>query len=322
MEIEISPFMFSHLISEVVTKIRSNCLDSNTTWHERTSVTFPWKYIYGVPRGGFSVAVALSYEMGLNLLNSLENKKTTKDVLVVDDVVGTGETRKRYCDFDFACLHSKVDYGELELCASGKTVVGQFLPYNEWVTYPWEETESKGPEDAVVRQLEYIGEETKREGLQETPARVVKSWDEIYSGYGENPEDMITTFENDEYQQMVVIKDCELFSMCEHHLLPFIGKAHIAYIPNGRVIGASKLIRLLEVYARRAQIQERIGDQVTNALMEYLEPEGAACRIEAQHLCMMARGVAKQNSKMVTTSLKGSFLDDEKVREEFLSTVG
>jgi GTP cyclohydrolase IA len=177
--------------------------------------------------------------------------------------------------------------------------------------------ESNLAEHLVYQILGQIGENPNREGLLKTPERVVRSWDELYCGYYEDPADLLTTFHTDGSDQMVLLKNIEMYSMCEHHMLPFIGKAHIAYIPkDGVVIGISKLARLLEIYARRLQIQERIGNDVTEALMKYLNPLGAACVIEAQHLCMQARGVGKQKSIMVTSSLKGVFLDKPAAREE------
>lgn len=173
--------------------------------------------------------------------------------------------------------------------------------------------------EGLVRQLLYeMGENPEREGLQDTPRRVVKSWEQLYSGYKQKPEDVMTVF-NEECDEIVLLKDIELYSMCEHHNLPFIGKAHVAYLPDGgRVVGISKLARLVEIYARRMQIQERIGIQVTNALMELLKPKGAACIIEAQHLCMRMRGVGKQNSIMTTSSMKGAFREDSVLRQELM----
>jgi GTP cyclohydrolase IA len=176
--------------------------------------------------------------------------------------------------------------------------------------------------DAITTIIAAIGDDPKRDGLQETPTRVMNSWCEIFSGYGKDPRDMLTTFENDGYDQMVILTDVEFYSTCEHHMLPFFGKAHIAYIPTkGKVVGISKLARLLEVYTRRLQIQERIGEQVTKALMEHLQPEGAACILEATHFCMTCRGVNKQHSKMVTSSLKGSFLTQPEARQELLTLI-
>ena len=177
-------------------------------------------------------------------------------------------------------------------------------------------------EYTVTSQLECLGEDPSREGLRDTPKRVVRSWDELYSGYTKDPKDILTTFTDvEEYSQIVLLKDIELFSMCEHHILPFFGKAHIAYLPNGRVLGISKLARLLDIYARRLQIQERIGQQVTKALMEHLQPEGAACVIEAVHMCMRMRGVSKQGSTMVTSSVEGCFLKDASIRSELMSLI-
>ncbi len=169
--------------------------------------------------------------------------------------------------------------------------------------------------------LRHLGENPTREGLLDTPKRVVKSWGEIYSGYNKQPEDVLTTFDSDGYDQIVLLKDIELYSMCEHHMLPFFGKAHVAYIPDGRVIGISKLARLVDMYARRLQIQERIGEQVTDALMAHLMPKGAVCIIEATHMCMRMRGVAKQNSTMVTSSMRGVFMDKPEARNELMQLI-
>ena len=177
-------------------------------------------------------------------------------------------------------------------------------------------------EDSLREQLIFIGENPDREGLRATPDRIVRSWEELYSGYDKDPEDMMTTFSADGHDQMVILKDIELYSMCEHHMLPFFGKAHVAYIPGSKIVGISKLARLVDIYARRLQIQERIGDQVTDALMEFLKPKGAACVIEAVHMCMRMRGVAKQQSVMVTSSLRGAFLDNGSgSREELMSRI-
>jgi len=145
-------------------------------------------------------------------------------------------------------------------------------------------------------------------GTKETHKRFYKAWEFMTSGCRTDIVSLFTTFEKGDYDQMVLLKNIELYSMCEHHLLPFIGKAHVAYIPGTKIVGISKLARLVDAYSRRLQIQERIGEQVTQALMDYLQPVGAACIIEAQHLCMQMRGVKKQNSVMQTSSLKGVFL--------------
>jgi len=173
----------------------------------------------------------------------------------------------------------------------------------------------------IKKQLAYIGEDPDREGFIDTPKRIVKMWDEIYAGYSKDPADILTTFSADGCDQIVLLKDIELYSMCEHHNLPFYGKAHVAYLPGEKVIGISKLARLVDIYARRMQIQERIGEQVTEALMNYLQPRGAACIIEATHMCMRMRGVGKQNSTMITSSMKGAFLTDTAVKQELLTLI-
>lgn len=167
-----------------------------------------------------------------------------------------------------------------------------------------------------------IGEDPERQGLRDTPSRVVKSWSTIFGGYKMDPKEILERrFASEKYDQMIVLRDIEMFSTCEHHMLPFYGKAHIAYIPNGHVVGLSKLARLVECFARRLQIQERLTQQIADALNEHCQPRGVAVMIEAQHLCMVARGVQKQNSVMSTSALRGLFKDEQKVREEFLCMV-
>jgi len=177
-------------------------------------------------------------------------------------------------------------------------------------------------EDLIQAILRQLGEVPEREGLKNTPGRVVKSWGEIYAGYGKDVASIFTTFTDvHDYDQIVICKDIELYSMCEHHMLPFFGKAHVAYLPNKKVVGISKLARLVDIYARRLQIQERIGQQVVDALMENLQPKGAACIIQATHMCMRMRGVSKQQSIMITSSLKGTFLNDHAARSELLQLI-
>lgn len=174
---------------------------------------------------------------------------------------------------------------------------------------------------ALTDALSVIGDDPSREGLIDTPDRIIRSWGELFSGYKQNPEDVLTTFTEGACDEMVIVKDIQFYSTCEHHMIPFFGTAHIAYIPNGKVVGVSKLVRLLNVFARRMQIQERIGTQVVDALMKYLEPKGAACVIEAQHLCMKARGVQNQTSVMQTSALRGAFKDEAETRNEFLGMI-
>lgn len=170
----------------------------------------------------------------------------------------------------------------------------------------------------VRRQLELLGEDTERDGLVRTPARVEAALRWLTRGYHESVEDVVrgALFE-EPHESMILVRDIEIYSMCEHHMLPFFGKAHVAYLPNGRMIGLSKIPRVVDVFARRLQVQERLTDRVADALMAVLEPHGVGVVIEAYHLCMMMRGVEKQNSKTVTSALRGSFLDGS-TRDEFL----
>ncbi len=178
--------------------------------------------------------------------------------------------------------------------------------------------------NSIKEILEHIGEDPSREGLKETPNRMMRSWKELFCGYNQNVSEIFTFFKEDDvvpFEQIILLKDIEFFSTCEHHFLPFIGKAHVAYIPSNKIVGISKLARVVDVFSRRLQIQERIGNQVTEALMEHLEPLAAACIIEAKHLCMSCRGVGKINSVMVTSSLKGGFLNNPKSRKELMSLI-
>ncbi len=172
----------------------------------------------------------------------------------------------------------------------------------------------------VRRQLDLLGEDADREGLLKTPERVAKSLQWLTKGYQTQVKDVIGTgvFRSEGHRNMVMVRDIELYSLCEHHMLPFFGKAHVAYIPNGHIVGLSKIPRIVEVFARRLQVQERLTDQIASALNEALEPTGVGVVIEAYHLCMMMRGVEKQNSRTITSALRGVFKDDPKTREEFL----
>jgi len=176
--------------------------------------------------------------------------------------------------------------------------------------------------ELVRRQLRALGEDPERDGLLRTPERVEKAMRWLTRGYALSVEEAVggAVFDED-HHNMVIVKDIEMYSMCEHHMLPFFGKVHIAYIPNGRIVGLSKLPRVVEVFARRLQVQERMTEQIARALMEVLRPEGVGVVIEAAHLCMMMRGVEKQNSRTITSAMKGVFLDDIRTREEFLRLV-
>lgn len=176
-------------------------------------------------------------------------------------------------------------------------------------------------QDLIKEILEYIGEDPQREGLRDTPKRVVASWEKIFSGYKQKPEDVLTVFGDESYDEMIVVKNIEFYSTCEHHMLPFYGRAHIGYIPDGKIIGLSKLPRLVEIFARRLQNQERLTNQICKALFGILKPKGVGVIIEAKHFCMMARGVEKQCSEVTTSALIGSFKKDLNTRSEFLKLI-
>ena len=177
-------------------------------------------------------------------------------------------------------------------------------------------------EKAVKEILQLVGENPGREGLRRTPVRVAKAWEFLTSGYGKDAKQILSSAVfKEKYNEMVIVKDIDFFSMCEHHLLPFYGKAHVAYIPNGKILGLSKIPRIVEVFSRRLQVQERMTQEIADTLFEALEPDGVAVVIEARHLCMMMRGVEKQNSVATTSAMLGSFRDDERTRNEFLNLI-
>jgi len=170
--------------------------------------------------------------------------------------------------------------------------------------------------------IRLLGEDPDRQGLHDTPMRVAKAWQFLTKGYTQDANAILRSALYDEaYSEMVIVKDIELYSLCEHHLLPFIGKAHIAYIPNGKIVGLSKLARVVDVFARRLQVQERLTHQILQSIEDTLQPHGVAVVIEAQHLCMMMRGVEKQNSITTTSAFTGSFTRTE-TRMEFLNLIG
>ncbi len=169
--------------------------------------------------------------------------------------------------------------------------------------------------------IENLGEDTSREGLEKTPERVAKAMQFLTHGYGLNPLEILTSAVfTEDHKQMIVVKDIEFYSMCEHHMLPFFGKVHVAYIPNGKIVGLSKIPRIIEAYARRMQVQERLTDQIKSCIQEALKPLGVAVVIEAQHMCMQMRGIQKQNSVTTTSSFNGAF-EKDKTRKEFISLV-
>ena len=170
--------------------------------------------------------------------------------------------------------------------------------------------------------LKELGEDPSREGLERTPARVAKAYEYLTSGYNQNVEEVLNSaLFTEEYDEMVVVKDIDYFSMCEHHMLPFFGKAHIAYMPSRKIVGLSKIPRLVEMYSRRLQVQERLTTQIAHTINDVLQPRGVAVVVEGLHLCMLMRGVEKQNSKAVTSAMLGAFRDRPETRAEFMELI-
>jgi GTP cyclohydrolase I len=184
-------------------------------------------------------------------------------------------------------------------------------------------SESPASLESLVRGLlEQLGEDPEREGLMKTPQRVARSLSFLTRGYSEDPKDVINdALFTEDYQEMIVLRDLDFFSLCEHHILPFFGKAHVAYIPKHHIVGISKLARLVDVFSRRLQVQERMTTQIANTLMDTLDPLGVAVVLQAEHLCMRMRGVEKQNSVVVTSAMLGAFRTQQETRQEFMTLV-
>ncbi len=261
--------------------------------------------IYAIPRGGVSV--------GLLLLEFLGKPLTTnpsRHTLIVDDLVDSGKTMSRFKTRKKAVLYVKPHSPKPKYWIE---------EIDGWIDFFYEKKEVD-MSDTVIRTLEFIGEDPTREGLLKTPERVVRSWEKLYGGYGKDPKSIMTVFEDGACDEMVILRDIEFFSTCEHHMLPFFGKISIGYIPRGKVVGVSKLARLVEIFARRLQVQERLVGEIADTLMALLEPAGVMVIAEAKHLCMVARGVEKQNSIMTTSAIRGEFAKVE-ARNEFLTLI-
>jgi GTP cyclohydrolase IA len=256
--------------------------------------------VYAVPRNGIPAALALAEHLPIALVDTPDRAR-----IVVDDLIDSGATAKRYEGKPFFALIDK-----------------RIAPYHgSWIVWPWEGDAAGGIEDNIRRLLQYVGEDASRGGLLETPARVAKAWQEWCEGYGQDPADILKTFEDgaEGVDEMVVVKDIPFYTHCEHHMAPFFGTATIGYLPNQKIVGLSKLSRLLDIYARRLQVQERLGCQVADAIMEHLDALGCGVVITARHLCMESRGIKKQGSTTATSALRGLFKEDPAVRAEFLA---
>lgn len=268
--------------------------------------------IYCVPKNGMILGWLLSSALHKRrkFLNDtgfkLDEAAVTKDTLIFDDLVDSGKTLARFKKNDTAVLYRKPYSPETTYAV--REVEG-------WITFPFESPTPAA--DNVTRLLELIGEDPNRQGLQKTPERFVKMFLEMTKGYYESARSLFESKFESNNSQMVVVKDIDFYSLCEHHLVPFFGKAHVAYIPSGHVLGLSKFARLVEVFARRLQIQEELTEQICTAIQTHLKPAGVMVVIEAQHLCMSMRGVQKMNAKTITSALRGAFKEDKVKTEAF-----
>lgn len=267
-----------------------------------------WLRAYPIPRGGVPVAYALMQLVpGLSLIDN-----PAEADIFIDDLIDSGSTLERYCDeYPGTPFFALID----------KRNNPQFKDL--WIVFPWEVTDTgadQSGDDIIVRLLQLVGENVDREGLRETPARVVKAWKHWTSGYDKDAGELLKVFEDgaEKYDQMVIVKDIPIYSHCEHHLAPIIGTASIAYIPSGKIVGLSKLSRLADMFARRLQVQERLTDQIADALVTHLQPHGVGVIIKARHLCMESRGVCQQGHHTITTALRGAIKDEPQTRSEFL----
>lgn len=262
--------------------------------------------VFAIPRGGIPAALAVAGHHG-NL--QLVDDPAEAD-LFIDDIIDSGDTMRRWCDeYPGKPFFALIDKTEKN---------GEFN--GRWVVFPWEETAESGIEDNIKRLLQFIGEDPERGGLRETPHRVAKAWAHWCSGYGKNAADILKVFEDgaEKCDEMVIVKDIPIYSKCEHHLADIFGTATIAYIPNGKIVGLSKLSRLADMFARRLQVQERLTNQIADALEEHLQPKGVGVIIRARHLCMESRGICQQGHYTITSALRGVLKDKPEARAEFM----
>lgn len=276
---------------------------NETAFSLSSAVSIP---TYAVPRGGIPVAYLIGSvtQTTFNLVGSPEEA-----CLIIDDLVDSGATRDR-----MLARSPKAKF--VTLC--------QFLNVDlkrDWVVFPWENGDTDASaDDIVTRLLQYVGEDPHREGLLETPQRVLRAWGEWTRGYTKDLDALFKTFEDggEGYDEMVMVKDLPFYSHCEHHLAPFFGTATIAYLPNKRIVGLSKLGRVLDAFSKRLQVQERLTTQLADTIAGRLDARGVGVLLKARHLCMESRGLAQQGHTTTTSALRGCFRDG-KCRDEFLS---
>jgi GTP cyclohydrolase I len=290
--------------------------------HKATFATGGELYVYPVPRGGVPAFYLVDAEFRALDITRVSNLRltpvqelNTADV-ILDDLVDSGKTKQRLKELApetpfYALIHKTAD---------GSAFGGYKL--GEWLVFPWEESEEKSVDDAFVRLLQFVGEDPTRGGLVETPLRMATAWKFWTSGYSKDPVDVLKTFEDgaETYDEMILVRDVPFYSQCEHHLAPFFGTVAFAYVPDRRIVGLSKMSRLVDVFARRLQVQERLTTQIADAFMDHVAPKGAACLIQARHMCMESRGVCQQGHSTITSALRG-VLREPTPRAEFLALI-
>lgn len=272
--------------------------------------------VYPIPCGGVPAALAMRSYVDFHIVDDPRDAD-----YIVDDLIESGATMARV--LGEAAISTQTGRKFISGRGAPKPVVLLDKRSDEWkgqwVVFPWEATAEKGVEDHITRILQFVGEDSQRGGLLETPARVAKAWQFWCKGYGEDPAAILKVFEDgaEGCDEMVVVRDIPLYSHCEHHMAPIFGKATVAYIPDGKIVGLSKINRLVDCFARRLQVQERLTTQIADALMEHLAPKGAGVIINARHLCMESRGVCQQGHSTITSALRGVFKEGTQ-RAEFL----
>lgn len=266
--------------------------------------------LMAVPRGGVPILYMLISKFPPGYDYSVTDDPDRADIFI-DDLIDSGKTAERY-----AAQHP----GKLFMAAFDKAQPG----FDKWLVFPWEHSEEKSIEDSFVRLLQFVGEDPKRGGLLETPTRMAKAWRHWTSGYHTDAAKLLKTFEDgaEGYghgSTMVHVVDIPFYSQCEHHLAPFFGKCSFAYIPNKRVVGLSKMNRLVDMFARRLQVQERLTVQVIDAFCEHIQPLGAGILMSARHMCVESRGVQHSGCATSTSAFRGALLENPAARAEFFS---
>jgi GTP cyclohydrolase I len=262
---------------------------------------------YPIPRGGVAAAYAVyNSSCPFAIVNTPEEAD-----FFIDDIIDSGETMRRYCD----------EYPGKMFFALIDKLNGEYA--NEWVVFPWEVTSEGTDEsatDIVTRLLQFVGEDATRGGLLETPHRVLKAWKHWCGGYDLDAKSVLKTFEDGaENCDEMVVRVVPFYSHCEHHMAAIIGHAVVAYVPNSKIVGLSNIDRVVDMFARRLQVQERLTNQIAEAIMENLEPKGVGVWVNARHLCIESRGVRNQNSVTDTLALRGVFKEDARTRAEFIA---